>query len=661
MNFFKSDKNQTVPSIQLLILGSALLFGTLSRFIFLGFVFEPMPFADFFSAFLRGIVFDSIVGLYFILPIAPFGFLPNSIWKQPGFQRFLYSLFFLMILLLSLASASEIFFVEEFRSRFNFIAVDYLVYTNEVIKNIWESYPLSWILPLYLFLVFAISRLAFTNLTFSFTRWNEWKLRIPFSCLPFVLSGFFYFTVSETNFLEGRGSVSGEFSKNPIHALFSAYGHNEIDYEKFYPSISRRNLLEVIHEAMNRAYQPKDLNSFSNNTEEKSIVKNIVHTGSPKKLNVVLVLMESMSARFLKTYGADKSITPNLDALIDQGLSFERMYSTGTRTVRGIEAVMLSIPPTPGQSIVRRPGNENLFTLGSVFRNYGYKNQFIYGGEAFFDNMREFFHGNGFEVLDKTNMSEEEIGFANAWGVCDENLFEFALKNADKNHSEGNPFFQLVLTTSNHRPYTFPEARIDLKSRTGRDGAVKYADYAVGKFISDAKKKPWFHDTVFIFVADHNASVAGGTKVLPSDFHIPMIFYSPAHIKPKTNRTLGSQIDLGPTLFGILNFSYQSRFFGHDLQKTELERAFIGTYQKVGLWQGNRIVLLSPNHRVEIGDMNGEMVENLKEFHQDNGKKISDPNLLDTIGYYQSASFYFRENLLKEGLHFPETVNRRPF
>ena len=106
-------------------------------------------------------------------------------------------------------------------------------------------------------------------------------------------------------------------------------------------------------------------------------------------------------------------------------------------------------------------------------------------------------------------MGSAEIGFANVWGVADEDLFARVMREGDAAHAAGRPFLFQVLTTSNHRPYTYPEGRIDIPSGSGRPGAVKYADYAVGKLIEDARKKPWFNDTLFVFAADHTAGAAG--------------------------------------------------------------------------------------------------------------------------------------------------------
>jgi phosphoglycerol transferase MdoB-like AlkP superfamily enzyme len=195
--------------------------------------------------------------------------------------------------------------------------------------------------------------------------------------------------------------------------------------------------------------------------------------------------MESMGAKFLEQNEImGQSLTPNLDKLAKESLYFSNTYATGTRTVRGIEALNLSIPPLPGMSIVRRDDNEQLHSLGNIFKEKGYDNKWIYGGYGYFDNMNHFFKHNGFKVLDRTTWNKDELTFTNAWGACDEDLFNKILKEADKSYAEDKAFLTFALTISNHRPYTYPANKIELESGMhGRSGGVKYADYSIGKFL----------------------------------------------------------------------------------------------------------------------------------------------------------------------------------
>src|SRR5262249_41096026 len=161
-----------------------------------------------------------------------------------------------------------------------------------------------------------------------------------------------------------------------------------------------------------------------------------------------------------------------------------------------------------------------------------------------------------------SSLASEEVHYENIWGVADEDLFTLSLRELDKRASQGLPFFAHIMTTSNHRPYTYPPGRIDIASGAGRDGAVKYTDWPIANFLHRVRAKPWFPNPVFVIVADHCAS-SRGKPTLPIDrFHIPLLVYAPAHLKPERIEQVASQIDVAPTVLALLGFSYQSRFFG---------------------------------------------------------------------------------------------------
>ena len=356
-----------------------------------------------------------------------------------------------------------------------------------------------------------------------------------------------------------------------------------------------------------------------------------------------MISIESFSADFMGTFGNTQGITPFLDSLADHSLLFTRLYATGTRTVRGLEALSLCIPPTPGQSIVRRPNNENLFSLGQVFIDKGYESKYIYGGYGYFDNMGYFFSNNGYEVDDRSKIADEDIDYENIWGVADENLFTLAEKEIDNTYQKGKPVYAHIMTTSNHRPFTYPDGRIDIPSHTNREGAVKYTDYSIRKFINECQAKPWFDNTIFIITADHCASSAGKTELPVNKYHIPMLIYSPTHIPAGKMERLMSQIDLGPTVLGMLNFSYKSKFFGYDIFKLEegRERVFISTYQSLGYLKNDKLIILNPQR----------LVTSYKpDYEKGTAEKIENDSALieEAIAWYQVSSYEFTQGLLKK-------------
>ena len=200
--------------------------------------------------------------------------------------------------------------------------------------------------------------------------------------------------------------------------------------------------------------------------------------------------------------------------------------------------------------------------------------------------------------------------------------------------------FRLVMTTSNHRPYTYPEGRIDIPSKTGRKGGVKYADYAIGRFMAEARHEPWFKDTIFVIVADHCASSAGKTGIPVKKYEIPLLVHAPQHIKPGTVDHLMSQIDVAPTILGLLNQSYDSDFLGRDIFKADgtAPRAFISTYQKLGYLTEDRLLVLEPQQQVRQ--------YRLDRASGETAAVAVDPKLLnDMLAYYQGADYLYQHRL----------------
>jgi phosphoglycerol transferase MdoB-like AlkP superfamily enzyme len=161
------------------------------------------------------------------------------------------------------------------------------------------------------------------------------------------------------------------------------------------------------------------------------------------------------------------------------------------------------------------------------------------------------------------------------------------------------------MTTSNHRPFTFPSGRIPLASGSGREAAVQYADWAIGDFLANASKLPWFEDTVFVFIADHTSLGRGRIDLEPKNFHIPFLVFSPKHIRPKQIDILSSQIDLAPTVLGLLGIGYESYFLGQDIltEGVKHQRAFMANYLTVGYLEEGRLVSLMPNRRRTVVDL----------------------------------------------------------
>ncbi len=598
----------------------------------------PLPLA---GVFAFGLLFDLAALSYVATPIALYVMLVPTGWLRLPFQRWAaIGLVGAALFVMLFISTSEWFFWDEFGARFNFIAVDYLIYTNEVIGNIQESYPMPLImgglLVVTVGLVLPLARYGY--LTAWLRSEISWRQRLLIGSGLLLVTAVAFVAIDDGVLPEFRNAYNRELAKNGPHAFCAAFSRNSLSYEGFYETVERPQAFEAI-----RTLLAEDRSAFVSE-DPLDLTRRITAAGPEKRWNVIQITVESLSASYVGglggSFGRKGSLTPELDRLIGESLTFTDFYATGTRTVRGMEALSLSVPPTPGQSMVRRPGNEDLFSLGAIFQARGYDTTFIYSGYGYFDNMNYFFSHNGFRVVDRGSPPDgTAVTFANIWGVCDEDLYGWVLAEADRSDAAGKPFFHFVMTTSNHRPYTFPAGKVD-SPQGHRSGAVRYTDYAIADFLRRARAKPWFANTLFVIVADHCANSAGKTELPLSKYRIPLIIYNPGLIRPRVVDTMCSQMDYAPTLLGLLGWSYTSRFFGRDVLGLPPNdgRALIGTYQTLGYRRNDCLVALNPGRR--------HSAYQISPTTWDAVPCQTPPDLLEqAVAYYQTAGYLLDHHL----------------
>lgn len=582
--------------------------------------------------FLIGLFFDLVVGFFTAVPITIYCWLMKDSWYKTKWGRMpLLILFFIISFILVVNACGEVLFWNEFNVRYNFIAVDYLVYTQEVLGNIWESYNIPLIAVGIVTLVFFILFLLRKKLSASQQSTMRFGKRTVYFMAIMLITAMGYFFVSNHFKNISKNNYVNELAGNGMYEFGAAFWNNEINYRNFYIVNDDKNNLAIIRNMLrqtNSEYLDSGLN-----VDRKIIPENIPH-----RWNVVLISVESLSADYLKYFGNDQSITPFMDSLIPHALFFKNFYATGTRTVRGLEALSLAIPPTPGQSIVRRPANENMFTMGSVLKAQGYDVKFIYGGNSFFDNMGYFFSNNGYKVLDKSDIPKKMIHHETVWGVADEDAFSILIEEADKNYKDRKLFFSHLMTVSNHRPYTYPEGRIDIEPKHHlTEGAVKYTDWAINDFILRAKQKPWFDSTLFVIVADHCSKSAGKTDLPVNRYHIPCFIYNPNLVHSKLEERLVSQVDLAPTILGMLNTPYTSRFLGKDIYKTDskTDRAFISTYEDLGYLKNDKLIILGPKKKALLFEVEYKTGASIK-------KEMSEKLRDEAVAWYNGSTFLIK-------------------
>mgnify|MGYP000868157135 CR=1 FL=1 len=581
-----------------------------------------------------GALADAVQSLYLLLPFSLYVFLLPDRCYRSRFNRWLiFCMSTLTIFGWLYLLPTEFYFFEEFDARFNLVAVNYLMYPTEVFTDIWEAYPVMKIVAIAAILALIVAFGMRRQLATGFSAPTTWRERAAPFLFHAALLGL-AIALIPSNFLAHSGNrLSNEIAQNGHSSFFRALRTSELDYDAYYRTRDPQENFQLLVKQLGSG--GGHFTRLAEHRLDRSFPADPAGLG---KLNVVIVMSESFGAEFSKLQGDPRDLMPNFDRFAQQGIWFSNAYSSGTRTVRGLEAITSSFPPTPSESIVRRPGNDNVATLGKVLREAGYSTSFLYGGNGYFDNMNAFFGANGYEILDRSSI--KKIRFENIWGVSDEDLFDRALERFDELAAQGKPFLGQIMTTSNHKPFTFREGVPGVPpAGGGREAGVRYADFAVGYLLEQARKHPWFNDTVFVVVADHGARVYGKVEIPLKTYEIPLMFWSPAHLQPRRVDELTGQIDIAPTLLGLLGIPYTAPFFGQNVLAPAT---------------GPRIALFNHNHDIALY-RDGKMVvlglqKKSTTYAYDKASNTftllpRDAELEDlAIAYYQTAFEMFRNH-----------------
>ncbi len=554
--------------------------------------------ADILLAFLSGFHRDLFAALaetipllfwMLIVPDRRFGGRWHRVWLLGGCFIFWFVQIFLLFV--------EFFFFDEFKSRFNTVAVDYLLYPREVFINIWESYHVGVFLGVCA--VLSLGWLFTASLLFR----EMWER--PFSAkarlLRLVVAVALVALLVPTLNLKGA-HVSNDRTLNEIanngavSFVAAAWTHN-LDYAAFYKTMPKD---EAYQRARRLLAEPNT--QFAQ--EGESIRRRVAGDSARPRLNVVIFLEESLGSEFWGCLGRKESLTPEMDKLAaEEGMLFTNIYASGNRTVRGFEGVLSSFPPLPGESIVKRDRSDNVETIARVLKRDGYASLFLYGGRGLFDGMRSFALRNGYDrFIEQKHFAHPT--FTTIWGVCDEDLFLRAAEEFSELAKTGQPFCGTVLSVSNHKPYTYPKGKIpEDPDKRRREYAVKYSDYALGAFFRAARKEAFWTNTVFVVVADHGARVYGKQSIPIHSYEIPLLIAGPAVVKdPSRVGQLGCSLDVPTTVLGLLGRPYESMFFGRDLLKSQPAdgRAFLNHNRDIGLLMHDRLVVLGLKQTAEF-------------------------------------------------------------
>lgn len=497
-----------------------------------------------------------------------------------------------LLLLLELATPA---FIDTYDLRPNRLFVEYLIYPREVFGMLWQGHRIALLLAAVLVPAVLWASWRWSGRLCRDPRMPAWYWRPVLAVLILVLG------------LAGARSSLGHRGLNPALVAFStdplvntlvlnsAYSvgfaikqlGKEEDAASLYGHMDRAELLRTLRRAQGRPdgdYVSQELPTLTRNVAS--------YRGRPK--NLVIILEESLGAQFVGTLGG-LPLTPEFDRLAEQGWLFEQLYATGTRSVRGIEAVITGFTPTPARAVVKLDRSQTgFFTLAQLLRERGYRTGFIYGGESHFDNMASFFLGNGFEhIVDQRDFTDAV--FQGSWGVSDEDLFARAHQEFERLHQQGKPFFSLVFSSSNHDPFEFPDNRIELyeQPKPTRNNAAKYADYALGQFFAKARQADYWQDTLFLVVADHDSRTYGRELVPVPHFRVPALLLGEG-IAPRRDERLVSQIDLPPTLLSLIGIDSDNPMLGRDLTRFSPNRALMQFDKNFALLKGDEMAVLQP-------------------------------------------------------------------
>ena len=348
------------------------------------------------------------------------------------------------------------------------------------------------------------------------------------------------------------------------------------------------------------------------------------------KRNVVIVLMESMSARLMQSYGQEKTLTPFLDSLYNQSRSYRNFYSSGIHTNHGITATLYSFPTVLNRNAMKGSKIPRYVGLPDVLAKNGYRNMFFMSHESQYDNMNAFFRTNGFhEIYAQEDYPAEEV--VNSFGVPDAFLFKYALNKISEKAKDKQPFFSVILTISNHPPYIIPDG---FKSQTlePEDQIVEYADRAIADFMRQAKKEPWYNNTIFVFLGDHGKIVGTPECEMPQSYNnVPLMIYGEG-VEPQIVTELASQVDVAPTLLSMLGIGYVQNNFGVNLNAEKREYVAFTTDKQIAARDSSHLYIYEPADDVEYcyEISNGRFVKSAKNPRFEELKKYCFSTLQST-------------------------------
>ncbi len=552
---------------------------------------------DKWAALLHGWRMDNIaLSALLIFPLALLTITPSGFNLVINYLLRTYVL--IIFLFLIFLEVSSFPFFAEYDSRPNIIFVQYLAYPKEILSTIFKS-QISALFSVCIAIIGGVWIFIRQRVFFNFQRDLKSSilmrliLFLPFFCILALgfRSSLGHRPANISDALYSSNRIANEIAKNSLYS---------ISYEQYLSSADSSRLSKRYgHLDQVDAYaRVKRLISVGDSPVESPFmrpVKSLVNFSKPK--NLVIIVEESLGARFVGFTGGEQGLTPSLDALAQKGVAFTNLFSNGTRSIQGLAAVTSGFQAIPGEGVLKRANSQhNFFTIAYLLKQFGYHSSFIYGGEARFDNMKAWYLGNGFdEVIEQKDFINPS--FTSSWGVSDEDLLLRANDRFQELHDQGRPFVAIVFSTSNHEPFELPEGRIEWlvgEPHKSVKNAVRYADYALGKFFASAEEADYFNNTVFLVIADHDVRVYGDGPFPIESFRIPAVIFGD-QIAPLKFTDVTSQPDTIATALHLLGLDLRYPILGNSIFNPARVPFVLMKYNdQFGFLKNNKLTVLTP-------------------------------------------------------------------
>lgn len=592
-------------------------------------------------AFLMGLRFDIVVCgyllllFYIVLTVVDIGRIKSII-----ISRILFIYVSLVTFLALILSAADIPYFKQFYSRISINALQWIESPGFIIKMIVEE-PRYYLIILPLIFVLAVNFLVLRKIFNRFNSNNAYKARLS----THIVASIIFLLLM---FLGIRGRVE---IKSPIRVGTAYFCNNSFLNQAglnpvftFMTSyLDKLNPQNEFLALMDDTAAIKNVRKFLNIKDENfnSPIARVVKPSemSSEKLNVVIVIMEAMSAAKMGRYGNPDNLTPYLDSLAQQGWCFDNIYTAGIHTYNGVFGILFSYPALASQHPMKAANMLKYNGIASTLKQFGYQTMYFTTHDGQFDNAEGFLYHNDFtRVYTKSDYPEEKI--LSTLGVPDDYLFEFVSSRLDELSNEHTPFLAAILTASDHGPYIIPEY-FHPKPNELTKQIVEYADWSIGKFILNAKQKQWFDSTIFVFIADHGAAISPTYEMPLNYHHSPLIFYAPVILDaPKTFNQIGGQIDVFPTIMGLLKLPYINNTFGIDLLKESRPYIYFSADDKYGVLNDSLFLIVNNYGKVNCYKYRLNDVNNYFDQYHDEANEMK----LYAESNMQTAQYMIKNN-----------------